>query len=328
MLEYTPDQQHAVIANWQQFNVTQNNLDEAQQGGLIGNAFALPRDVWQRWEAEAVEIQRNVLAVFDDLSASLSTPIGIGEIVNNFMTVSDSGEVNVSLDGRSDAKSDQPVFDYHGTPVPIIDTAFTYGWRQIEAARSKGFQLDGAGRANAARKVAEKMETLALDGDSSISVGGNTLYGIRNHPKRSTRATGITLNGATGAQWLAEVIALVKLLHTSNFRVAPTLYLNWDDWFYAQNTDYSAQYPNKTIAQRIQEVGIASVVPASSVAANELIALVKSREVVQVLNSMPPSTIAKFRANMTDDYAFTRMAATAIEVRFDAEDQCGIAHSS
>jgi len=328
MLEYTPEQQRAVVANWKQFNAAQTALDAAQNGGLIGNAFALPRDVWQRWETEAVGIQRNVLAVFDDLSGSLSAPIGIGETVNNFMTVTDSGEVNVSLDGRSSALGDQPVFDYHGTPVPIIDTAFNYGWRQVEAARSKGFQLDAAGRANATRKVAERMETLALDGDSKIKVGGSQLYGIRTHPKRNTRSTGVTLNGATGVQWLAEVIALVKLLHADNFRVAPTLYLNWDDWFYAQNTDYSTNYPNKSIAQRVQEIGIASVVPASKVSADEMIAVVKSREVIQVLNAMPPSTIAKFRANMTDDYAFTRMAATAVEVRYDSEDNCGIAHSS
>lgn len=327
MLTYSPEQQAAVVANWRQFGAAQVALANGQSN-LIGNSFALPRDVWQRWETEAVPIQRDILSVFDDLSATLSTPISIGETVNNFMTVSDSGEVNVSLDGRSDAKGDQPTFDYHGTPVPIIDTAFTYGWRQMAAAQSKGFQLDAAGRGNATRKVAEKMESLALVGDAKIKVGGNQLYGITNHPKRSTRATGVTLNGATGPEWVAEVVALLKLLHAKNFRVAPTVYLNFDDWFYATNTDYSTQYPGKTIMQRVQEIGLASIVPASRVAANSMIAVVKSKEVVQVLNGMPPSTIAKFRANMTDDYAFTRMAATAIEVRFDAESQCGIAHSS
>ena len=330
MLKFTPEQQQAVVGNWKQFGQSQTALANALggSGALMGNASTLPRDVWQRFETEAVELQRPILAVFNDLALTLTTPIDIGVTVNNFMTVSDSGEVNVSLDGRSDAKGDQAQFEYHGTPVPIIDTAFTFGWRQMKAAESKGFQLDAASRNNATRRVAEKLETIALVGDSKIKVGGNQLYGITNHPKRATRTTGQTLNGATGVQWLADVTALVKLLHAKNFFVSPTLYLNYNDWFYATSTDFSTQYPNKTILQRLMEIGIQAVVPSSSVVAGDMIAVVKSKEVVQVLSAMPPSTIAKFRANPMDDYQFTRMAAAAIEIRFDADDNCGIAHSS
>lgn len=329
MLTFTSQQQQAVLANWRGFAANQTALANALgDGALMGNAYSLPKDVWQTWEREAVPIQNDILAVFNDLAAAVGSPVPIGKTVNNFMTVSDSGEVNISLDGRSDAKGDQPTFDYHGTPVPIIDTGFRFGWRQMEAARSEGFMLDDAGRVNANRKVAEKLETIALDGDSLIKVGGDQLYGLRTHPKRETRSTGETLNGATGAQWLAEVVATLKFLHNNNFYTPPTLYVNWSDWFYAQSTDFSTSYPNKTIAQRIMELGIASVVPASKVSANEIVAVVKSREVVKVLNAMPPSTIAKFRANVTDDYEFTRMAAAAVEIRFDAEDQCGVAHSS
>ncbi|MFY0681898.1 MAG: encapsulin [Thalassovita sp.] len=329
MLLFNNQQTQAVIANWQQFAVNQQTLLGNGSGALIGNAHALPRDVWQRWETEAVPIQRDILAVFNDLASTVSSPIHIGEIVNNFMTVTDSGEVNVSLDGRSDAKTDQPVFDYHGTPVPIIDSVFSYGWRQMEAARSKGFNLDAAPRANASRKVAERMENLALEGDAKIVVGGNQLYGLRNHPKRNVRATGVALNGATGAQWKAEIVALLKMLHDNNFRVSVTLYLNWDDWFYASNTDFHAEPNSKSILDKIKEIaGVGNIVPASRVEANEMFAVVKSREVVQVLNAMPPVTLAKFRKELTDDYAFQRMASTALEIRFDAEDQCGIAHSA
>jgi uncharacterized linocin/CFP29 family protein len=329
MLKYTANQAAGLIANWKSFGESQTAMRNAAGANpIVGNASTLPRDVWQRFETEAVELQRPILAVFNDLALTLSEPIDIGETVNNFLTVSDSGEVNTSLDGRSDAKGDQAQFEYHGTPVPIIDTLFTFGWRQMKAAESKGFQLDAASRNNATRRIAEKMESIALIGDAKIKVQGNQLYGITNHPKRSTRTTGQTLNGATGAQWLADVVATVKLLHNKNFFVAPTLYLNYNDWFYASVTDFSTQYPNKTILQRLQEIGIASVVPSSSVVAGDLIMVVKSKEVIQVLSGMPPSTIAKFRANVMDDYQFTRMAAAAVEIRFDADNNCGIAHSS
>jgi len=333
MLRFTPQQVEFLRHDRRAFAANCEDLSRKHRlkngTSLVGNALPIPKDVWGEWDREAVQIQRDVLAVFSDLAASVATPMPIGKLIHHFQTVSDSGAVNISLDGRSKGRTDQPVFAYHGTPLPIIDSPFSYGWRQMEAARTEGFQLDSAGRGNAQRKVAEKLEDIALNGDSKIVVDGNQLYGLRNHPKRATRATTQTLNGATGPQWLADVNATIKLLHAKNFRVPVTLYVNWDDWYYAGNTDYSTQYPNKTIAQRVREMeGVGEVVPASDVPADEIIAVVKRREVLQVLNGMPMTTRAQFRANPEDDYNFIVMAASALEIKFDAEDQCGIAHAT
>lgn len=329
MLRFTDQQQALLIANRREFNRRQEALNASMQGELLGNAMALPRDVWGTWDREAVALQRQIMAVFNSLAASVSTPMPIGKLVHFFQTVSDSGEVNISLDGRSKGKSDQQTFDYHGTPVPILDSPFGYGWRQVAAASSEGFQLDSTGRTNAMDKVARGLEGLVLDGDTRIKVQNSSLYGLRTHPKRSTRATGVTLNGATGKQWVAEVTALLKLLHAKNFKVPVTIYVNFDDWFYAGNTDYSEAYANKTIAQRVKEIeGVKEVVVSDTIAANEMIAVVKDRRVVQVLNGMPMSTRAKFRANPEDDYDFVTLAAAALEIKFDAEGNCGVAHSS
>lgn len=328
MLRFTPEQQAFVLANRRQFNAQQTALANAHGQTMIGNALPLPKDVWGQWDREGVELQRSTLAVFNDLAASVATPMPIGKLVHHFQTISDSGSVNVSLDGRSKGRTDQPVFNYHGTPLPIIDSPFSYGWRQVEAARSEGFQLDSAGRMNSMRKIAEKMESLALDGDASVVVGGAQLYGLRNHPRRNTRTTGTALNGATGAQWLAEVTATLKLLHADNFKVPATLYVNWDDWFYATSTEFTTGYP-KTIAQRVLELGgVREIIPADSVTASQIIALVKDRRVVQVLNGMPMTTRAQFRANPEDEYNFVTMAAVALEVKFDAAQNCGVAVSS
>ena len=329
MLKFTPEQSAFVLANRREFNARQRAMGETHASGIIGNALPLPKDVWGVWDREGVEIQRSILAVFNDLAASVSMNMPIGKLVHHFQTISDSGSVNISLDGRSKARTDKPVFAYYGTPLPIIDSTFSYGWREVAAASTEGFNLDAAGRDNAARKIADKLESLALDGDTSIVVGAAQAYGLRTHPKRETRTTGQALNGATGAQWMADVKATLLLLHASNFRVPATLYVNWDDWFYAQNTDYSTLYPNKTIAQRILESGgIASVVPANSVTAGQIIAVVKDRRVLQVLNGMPMSTRAQFRANPEDDYNFVTMAAASLEIKYDALDQCGVAVSS
>lgn len=328
MLRFTPEQQKILLNNRRAFNARQSAMANAFGTTMLGNAQTLPKDVWGQWDREAVELQRSVLAVFNNLAASLSKPMPIGKLIHYFQTVSDSGQVNVSLDGRSKGRTDKPTFDYHGTPLPIIDSPFGYGWREVEAAKSEGYNLDSAGRGNAMRKVAETLETAALEGYSSITVDGQASYGLRNHPKRNTRATGLALNGATGAQWLAEITATLKLLHGDNFKVPATIFVNWDDWFYATTTEFTAGYP-KTIAQRVMEIGgVREVVPADSVSANELIGVVKDRRVVEILNGMPMATRAQFRANPEDDYDFVTMAAAAAEIKFDAEENCGIAHSS
>jgi len=329
MLRFTPEQERLIVANRRSFNERQTALNAAMAGNvMLGNAYALPKDVWGQWDREGVEVQRSTLGVFNDLAASVSTPMAIGKLIHYFQTISDSGSANISLDGRSKARTDKPTFDYHGTPLPIIDSTFSFGWREVEAARSEGFQLDASARTNAMRKVAETLETGVLDGYSTITVNGQTSYGLRTHPKRNTRSTTNTLNGATGAQWLADITATLKLLHGDNFKVPATIYVNWDDWFYATSTEYTSGYP-KTIAQRVLELGgVREIIPVDSLSADELLAVVKDRRVVSLLNGMPMHTRAQMRANPEDDYNFVTMAAAAVEVKFDAENNCGIAHST
>ena len=329
MLRFTNQQTAFVNQTRSLFNNQQASVAALLgSAALIGNALPMPRDVWGEWDRDGVMIQREVLSVFNDLAATVSTPMPIGKLVRYFQTISDSTDANISLDGRSKGRTDQEVYDYHGTPLPIIDTPFSYGWRQVQAAQTEGVALDTAGRTNAMFKTAKKLESIALDGDSSIVVGSDPLYGLRTHPKRNVRSTGTALNGATGPEWLAEVNATTQLLYNDNAYAEPTLYVNIFDWKYARETDYSTQYPNKTIAQRVLESGIQSVVPASDVSPGELIAVIKSKQYVEVLNGMPIFTQPLFRPNPMDPYDFATMAAAAVQIKFDADDNSGIAHSS
>lgn len=329
MMKFTKEQAEYVLNERRQHEANAKRMQEQYGKLLVGNALPVPKDVWGVWDREAVEIQRDVLAVYNDLAASVSMAMPVGKLVHHFQTVSDSSQVNTSLDGRSNAKTDQPVIAYHGTPLPIIDSSFSFGWRQMAAAQTEGYMIDTAASNNATRKVAEKLEDIVLNGDASISVGGDTLYGLRNHPKRVTSSMGTTLNGATGAEWNAEVVALLVSLQSKNFYAPATIYLNYADWFYASTTDYSTQYANKTILQRMLEIpGVEKIVPASKATANEMIGVVKRREVIQILNGTPITTRQLARHNPEDDYNFKVMAASAVEIKFDANDQCGVAHRS
>jgi hypothetical protein len=328
MLKFTKEQAEYVANVRRQHEQQHAAMKNLYGNALIGNASPLPKDVWGEWDKDGIMIQRDVLAVFNDLAASVSRTMPLGKLMHHFQQISDSSGVNISMDGRSKARNDQPEFTYVGTPLPIVDSTFGFGWRQVLAAQTEGVSLDEGARMNSNRKVAEKLEDIVLNGDAQIVVAGSILYGLRNHPKRNTRSTGAVLNGTTGANWVTEITATLKLLHGDNFRSPATIYLNWDDWFYATATEYTAGYPKK-ISQAVLEIpGIANIIPCSKVPADDIIAVVKSREVVSLLNGMPMMTRAQARLNPEDDYNFVVMAAAALEIKYDANDQCGVAHSS
>lgn len=333
MLKFSDTQQRVIKANRAAFNARQAAMHGGMghnSQGLIGNALPIPYNVWGEWDKEGVTIQRKVMAVFNDLAASLSRPLPIGKLIHYFQIVGDNSQTNISLDGRSKSRADQPTYNYAGTPLPIFDNAFSFGWREVEAAQSEGFSLEAAARTNAMFKTAESLEQMAILGVSKIVVGGNQLYGLTNHPKRNTRSTGVTLTSATGVQWVTEMNATIALLIAKNFTSKVTVYMNYSDWRYAQVTDYSAATPFAgTIATRIKlDSLIDTVVPSMYVPANTIIAVVKDRNVLQILSAMPMNNRAQFRANPEDDYTFITMAAAAIEIKYDATNQCGIAVSS
>lgn len=291
--------------------------------GFMGNAATVPKDVWGEWDREGIEIQRDVLAVFNDLS-SLSKSMNIGKQVHFYQKISDSGEVNISMDGRGKAKTDQPLVDYVGTPIPIIDTTFSFGWRQMAAMQSEGQSLDPAARNNATRKIAEKMEDLVINGDAKIDVGGAKIYGLRTLPARNTGTHALDLNGATGAQWVEAVKDVIEKMQADNFFSPVTIYVNYADWFYASSTDYVANYP-KTILARVLEIpGVAAIVPASKVPTNELLGVCKRSDVVQILSEMPLTVRPLLRLRPEDDYVFSVMAAVSPEFKSDYSGQCGI----
>lgn len=328
ILTFNKEQEAAVIGKRRTYNRAQEKLATENAGDLIGNAYAIPRDAWATYDNDLQTLQRAQLGVFADLS-SLQRSVPIGKSIHLFSKVTDSGEVNSSMDGRSRAKADAPVIDYEGTPVPIYDTTFTFGWRDVEAARlDGGWQyLDAATRDNANRKIVEKMEDLIVNGDSKWVVGGNSVYGLRTAPGRATGNFGnVDLVTATGAQWVEAIKRVLLGLQAKNYYGGVTIYLNYGDWFAASVNDYVTAAPQNTILSRLMMIpGLVSIVPSTAVPVNEILAVVKERRVLEILTAMPVTTMPIERKNFTDEYSYQVMTAVAPQFRRDANGNAGYA---
>lgn len=335
MLQFTKEQELAINAARSGFNARETQIAAGLAAipgaaGLVGNAAPVPLDAWRRIDSRGAAIQRDVLAVYNVLAASNSTPVGIGDLMSYFPKISDSGEVHMSMDGRSEGRGDQALVKYEGTPVPIIDSVATFGWRQMEVIRKGGGMLDMETIANKQRRVAEKLEDMVINGASNIVMAGNTIYGLRTFPNRTTGTHGLTLATSTGAQWLTAISQLITLLIGDNSFGRVTVFLNWGDYTAASLNEFAAGYP-KTILQRLREIEqVADFVPASKMPANNLVGVnnLASGEWGSILSAMPLTTRPKFRANPEDDYNFQVMAACAPQFRSDYGDRSHIVHTT
>ena len=295
----------------------------------IGNAAPIPPEAWRRIDDRATALMRDVLAVYSRLAAASTTPVSMGDIMSYFPQVSDSGEVRVTMDGRDAGRADQANVKYVGTPVPIITSDARFGWRQMEVMRKAGMLIETETIANHQRKVAEKLEDMVLNGDSSVVVAGNTIYGLRNHPQRNTDTHGFDLNStATGANYLAAFVKLINALVGDNAYGKATVFMNYSDYVYATVTEFAAGYPKKIIQNLRELEQIADIVPCSKVPADNLLGVagLPTGEWGTILQGMGMTTRPKARHNAEDDYVYTVIAAAAPQLRTDYDGRAPFAH--
>jgi hypothetical protein len=317
----TNEQRIAHNAPREAFDRRQDEIARAAGHVLIGNAAPIGLDAWRRIDARASRLQRDELAVFNRLARANSTPVDLGDIVSFYPKIGDSGSAQVSMDGRAMGKADQATVSFAGTPVPIIHSEAGFGWRQWAVLQKGGGFGAADSLANNQRIVIEKLEDIAINGLASIVVGGNTIYGLKNFPDRSSGVYGaFNLNGGTGANWATAFSTTINALVADNSFGQGTVFLNYADWMYAGQTDFAANYPKTILARMLEMPGVREIIPCSKLAANDIIVVnnIDSGEWGSVLTGMPVTTRPKARLNAEDDYDFTVMAMAVPQFRSDA----------
>ena len=340
MLEFSKPQMAAITFWRDAFNTQQEEL--AKREGIhnadasileyVGNAAPIPLDAWRRIDSESVAIQRDELVVFNALAAASTQPVSIADLVSFFPKVSDSGGSHWSMDGRSQGQSDQAQVVYEGTPVPVLVLdPVRFGWRQMAVMNKGGGTIEIDSVSNMLRKGFESLEDMVINGIANVNVKGATVQGLRTFSNRKTITHSLAaLNGANGTQWVDTIRATIAKNNEQKAYGRATILVNYDDWFYASNTEFAANYP-KTIAARVREIEqVANVIPSTRIPVNEIIAInnLQSRNWGKVLSAMPLTTRPKARHNTEDDYVIGGMAAVAVQFKSDYNGNSQIAHMS
>ena len=296
---------------------------------LVANDGALLRyDEWKDIDTEVVKVATDRLVGVRDLQArGLIHNLGsIGITLSQWEEESDMTAADVSMSGITEAEGDTPAWNLRNVPVPIFHKDFQVNIRRLEASRMVGESIDVTAASIAARRVSERSEDMLFAGEP-IVVQGNNLYGYTNLPGRNqvdldTNWDAIAQNG--NGTIIDDVNAMLQAARDDKHFGPFVLYVP-TGYEFKLDEDYSDQYP-RTVRDRIEALtGIERVEVADRLAANNVVLVQMTRDVVDLAIAQPISTIQwSTQGGMVEN--FKVMACWAARLKSDYDGRAGIVH--
>lgn len=310
---------------------------------VFNATLALRKDEWRQMDQVVVKAARKRLRAWTDLSAANSYGgfNGMNRMVLEHETMSDPGEAMVDMDGLSEGRSDAPLFQLEGLPLPITHSNFWFSSRKLAVSRNGGMPLDTSMGEAAGRRVAEAIEqttigtlTGIIAGDGSgIYTHTNTssgtapqVFGYTNYPDRVTK-TDLTASASfVGTTFVTEVLAMMELLRGQNFYGPYMCYVStaYDAHL---DDDYKAA-SDKTVRQRLREIDDIREVRRLDYLTGDVVILVQmSPEVARAVNGMDVTTV-QWESKGGMQLNFKVMAIQVPQIRSDYSGNCGICHGT
>lgn len=267
----TPIKEHITISDY---------VDRTGQMSPVFNATALRKEEWIELDRVVLRAARYRLRAWGDLSAASSFGgfNGMGKMILEHETMSDPGEAIVDMDAMTPGRTDAPLFQLEGLPLPITHSDFWFGARKLAISRNSGTPLDTSMGEAAGRRVAETIEKTTIGNQVGITYGGastqqggygrtSSVYGYLNHPARllKTNMTAPTAGGWAPSTTLSQFLAARQQLYNAKF-YGPFMVYHSSDWDTYLDNDYyvsitsGAVAPTTTLRERLKEIdGIVDV---------------------------------------------------------------------
>jgi uncharacterized linocin/CFP29 family protein len=290
----------------------------------------LRNEEWVALDTEVIQgAQERMRGVADLISAGLTTniPNGLGKTVLNYDKAGDMDPAIVSLDGITRSENDRMEYERAGLPLPIAHKDFYLNLRALEASRNGAEPLDTTYSRVAGRKVGEAVEDMLFNGGKTF--GGLTVYGYTTHPDRNTANYGTggpwSSPGKTGDQILTDLFTGITALETDGHYGPYWLYIGGTAANLKLAQDYKAA-TDSTIQERLSATArIAFIGTSSKLAADEILMVQPSSDVVKLIQGEPLQTVqwdvhGGFQINFK---AFTIQVPL---IRSDVDGNSGIFH--
>lgn len=296
------------------------------------NALLRLRD-WELIDAEVLDVMRQPLVgVSDLLGAGLTRPLGgIGVSITTYEQISDMTDATVSMSvNPKKGENDQVEFSPVSIPVPIISKPFFLDIRTLDASRRNGHEgLDTTQIRVATRKVREQMESMLFNG-SSIVVDTYHIYGYRNHPRRITDTAANFGGGdfATAKNGHNTLVGMIKALQADGFYGPYGAYVSrnqYSELLRLQGDGSAAQTELEVILRTIPDLKFVKMAPSLPDGECEVIQLTKEVVDYAIGMDVTPVSWQDFGGLINE---FRVMAAAVARIKYDANNQCGVAHAT
>lgn len=215
------------------------------KAGLVQNSILLKRE-WELLDAaiiRMVKLRQN--AVADLRSRGLTWQTSLAAYTAQWRVASEKVRPSVTMDGQTQAVSDRVDKKSYAVPIPIIHMDYMLPRRMLLASRTSGAELDTLEAEETAAAISEEGEYMLFNGNSSVVVGGNTIYGYITHGSRDTDTAanygggdfGTVGNGYKTMQGMVSALAAKRYHGPFGFYVAGTQYEQLNAYY----TDGSGQ---------------------------------------------------------------------------------------
>ena len=297
---------------------------------LVANA-TLRKDEWKQLDdAVVAAAQQRLIGVADLYSRGLVYRLanGMGTTVLETETMGDTEAAQVSMDGATRGRRDRPDFSIGYLPLPIIHKDFFLDIRTLNASRTRGQSLDTIQAATAARKVAEKAESMLFTGLSTYTYGGGSLYGYTDHPNRNTHTLTAHWDdaGATGETILADLLGMIQKSIDDRHYGPWVLYIP-TNFQTALGEDFKAA-SDKSVRQRLLEIeGVQDIKVADFLTADNVVLVEMTTDTVRMVEGLAIQTLEwSTEGGMILNYKV--MAIMVPQIRADYSTYCGVVHGS
>jgi hypothetical protein len=156
--------------------------------------------------------------------------------------------------------------------------------------------------AAATRVVSEKIEYLLFNGDTTMTYGGGTLYGLINHPN--------TLTGSLKAHWddsgsnaKSDILAIISRLSAQNHKGPYGVFVG-GNYRAAVEDDYYPTFPGPTIRQRLLAIdGVQFVMVCDELPNNYVVVVELMPDTIRMVVAVQPYTVEwDTRGGLQTDY--------------------------
>lgn len=247
--------------------ITLNEGTDDEKTICVNTPSTLTKDQYKIMDQGIIDVHRKPLVMWKDLQqagATYNIPNGLAYSMLQYQTNTDITGAKISMEPLDEDERDRLDFDLRQMPLPIIHKGFSFGIRQLMQSKVgvNPMPLDVAMPKLASRKISEYVDDMCTGVAPVFTYGGESIYGIGNHPDRIL----YSMTPPTSDTWRPSVL-INEVLAALQLGRDAALYGPWRcymsaAWHQFLEKDYSEAKGDNSVRSRLMEVGgISSWVP-------------------------------------------------------------------